>query len=126
MREIHTVPGPPRPPASSLPARISFELRRLCIPGHLLGFTYLAYMLGRAIPDQDQLRLLTKNLYPDTGRRFGATPGSVERDVRFAICKSWDRGGRATLEHMADAPLGRRPPATEFLHIVSDFIRRTS
>lgn len=116
----------PQMSSPDLSARIALELRRLGISGRLRGCTYLAYMLGRSVPDSEQLRLITKHLYPETGRRFGATPGSVERDVRFAICKSWDRGGRATLEHMADAPLARRPPATEFLHIVSDYIRRTS
>ena len=110
----------PQMSSPALSARIALELRRLSISGRLRGCTYLAYMLGRSVPDPEQLRLITKH------RRFGATPGSVERVVRFAICKSWDRGGRATLEHMADAPLARRPPATEFLHIVSDYIRRTS
>lgn len=112
--------------SAELPARVTLELRRLCVPGHLRGSTYLAYMLSRAVPDQDQLRLITKNLYPDTGRHFGATPGSVERDVRTAVHNSWDRGGRSVLEEMADAPLERRPTSCEFLYIVSDYIRRTS
>lgn len=114
------------PPDPALSARIALELRHLRIPGHLRGSSYLAYMLGRAVPNPDQLHLITKNLYPDTGRHYGATIASVERGVRNAVRSGWEKGGRDVLEEMADTPLERCPTVSEFLHIVSDYIRRTS
>lgn len=110
----------------ALSTRIALELRRLHISGHLRGSGYLAYMLARAVPDPGQLHLITKNLYPETGRRYGATIASVERSVRNAIHSGWEKGGGGVLEEMADAPLDRCPTVSEFLHIVSDYIRRTS
>lgn len=120
---MSTIPQLPDP---ALSARISLELRRLGVSGHLRGSSYLAYMLGRAVPDPEQLRLITKNLYPDTGRHFGATTGSVERNVRSAVHSSWARGGRSVLEGMADATLEHCPTVSQFLHIVTSYIRRTS
>lgn len=110
----------------ALSARIAFELRRLRISGHLLGSGYLAYMLGLVVPDPGQLNLITKNLYPETGRHYGATLASVERNVRHAVHSGWEKGGGGVLEEMADAPLERCPTVSEFLHIVADYIRRTS
>lgn len=113
-------------PDPALSARIALELRRLHIPAHLRGSSYLAYMLGRAVPNPDQLHLITKNLYPDTGRHYGATIASVERGVRNAVHSGWEKGGHGVLEEMADVSLDRCPTVSEFLHIVSDYIRRTS
>lgn len=120
------MPASPQLSSVSLSDRIARELRRLCVPGHLKGSGYLAYMLDRAIPDKNQLDLITKNLYPDTGQHFGVSAGSVERNVRTAICSSWKRGGQVVLEEMAEHPLGEPPTSSEFLDIVSDYIRRTS
>lgn len=120
MLTLHQAQG------AELSERIMEELRRLCIPGRLRGFAYLTYMLGRTVPDQDQLRLITKNLYPDTGRRFGVSTGSVERNARTAIIGSWMRGGRSVLEDMACCPLEQRPTVSQFLDIVAAYIRRTS
>ena len=113
-------------PSPALAARIALELRRLRVPGHLRGSAYLAYMLAQAVPDPERLRLITKDLYPETGRHFGTTGASAERNVRHAIHSSWKNGGSGVLEEMADAPLERCPTVLEFLHIVSDYIRRTN
>lgn len=115
-----------RPFNASLPDRVTQELRRLCIPMYLKGFSYLAYMLNQVVPDRNQLDLITKNLYPNTGQCFGVPAVRVERNIRTAICAGWKRGGRTALEEMAGCPLGKQPTALEFLSIVADYIRRTS
>lgn len=114
------------PLSPSLSARVALELRRLRIPGHLRGSGYLTYMLAQVIPDPDRLQLITKNLYPETGLCFSTTVSCVERNARHAVHSSWNNGGRGVLEQMADAPLERCPTVSEFLHIVSDYIRRTA
>ena len=117
--------APAQSPDTALTDRITLELRRLCIPGCLRGFKYLAYMLAQAVPDQNRLVLITKNLYPDTGRSFGVSAASLERAVRTAISSGWKRGGRSVLEEMACCSLSTRPTASQFLDIVADYIRRT-
>ena len=106
--------------------RIGQELRRLCILTHLHGYYYLTYILLQVVPDPGQLSLITKNLYPETGRAFSVPSSRVERTVRTAVASSWKHGGRETLDQMADCHLTERPTNTEFIGIVADYIRRTS
>lgn len=113
-------------PEKELTSRITMELRRLCIPGHVRGFTYLISILLAVIPDPSRLALVTKSLYPDVARTCGVTCSSVERALRTAISISWLNGGREVLEEMACHCLKKRPTTTEFLDIVADYIRHTS
>lgn len=105
--------------------RIKSELRRLHIPGTVLGFNYLLYILLEVVPDPGRLTLITKNLYPRTARTFGVTSSSVERDIRTAISICWKSGGRDVLDQMALHHLSSRPTAMQFIDIVSDHMRRT-
>lgn len=111
---------------NELSARIGQELRRLRILSHLRGYYYLAYILLQVVPDPGQLILITKNLYPNTGRAFSVPSSRVERAVRTAVANSWERGGREALDQMADCHLTERPTNTEFIGTVADYIRRTS
>lgn len=108
---------------SELSNRIGQELRRLRILTHLRGYYYLTYILLQVVPDPGWLILVTKNLYPETGRAFGVSPGRVERTVRTAVSRCWEHGGRDVLNQMADCHLVKRPTNTEFIGIVADYIR---
>lgn len=111
---------------NKLTNRIREELRRLCLPGHLRGYNYLAYMLFQVIPNPDRLMMVTKDLYPDTGRRFAVSAASVERSVRSSVSKCWSSEGRDVLDQMACRHLSECPTSSEFIDIVADYIRRTS
>ena len=111
---------------SNLSKRIGQELRRLRILTHLRGYYYLTYVLLQVVPDPSRLMLITKNLYPETGRAFSVPPSRVERTIRTAVASSWEHGGRETLDQMADYHLTERPTNTKFIGIVADYIRRTS
>lgn len=111
---------------SKLSSRIGQELRRLHILTHLHGYYYLTYILLQVVPEPDQLVLITKNLYPETGRAFSVPSSRVERTIRTAVASSWAHGGRETLDQMADCHLTDRPTNTGFIGIVADYIRRTS
>ena len=111
---------------AELAQRVSGELRRLGIGSTLRGYNYLAYMLMQVVPDQKQLDLITKNLYPRTSNNFGTSKGSVERAARTAVSVCWSGPGRSALTQMACHELGKRPTVSEFLDIVADYIRRTS
>lgn len=109
----------------TLTFRVHQELRRLCIGGNLRGFYYLAYAVELTAQDPLRVQLITKNLYPDIARRYGASPGGVERAIRTAISVCWDRGGKGALNQMACYHLIQRPSSSEFIDILSDYIRRT-
>lgn len=112
--------------SGKLTNRIKEELRRLCLPGHLRGYHYLVYMLLQVIPDPGRIMLITKNLYPDTGRHFGISAAGVERSIRTSVSKCWNSEGRNVLEQMACRRLTKYPTSCEFIDIVADYIRRTS
>ncbi len=58
---------------------------------HLDGFRYLQSALERTWDNPALLRGVTKSLYRDVAREFGTTPACVERSIRAAIDRSWDR-----------------------------------
>lgn len=116
----------PNEETAALTNRIKKELRRLCISGHLRGYHYLTYMLLQVVRDPDRLMMITRSLYPDTGRCFGVSAANVERSSRTCITTCWNRGGRSALDQMAFHHLTECPTASEFIDIVADYIRRTS
>lgn len=54
-------------------------LRSLGTTGKLAGFRCTVYMIERIQEDPEQLQLITKRLYKETGKKFGVSAASVER-----------------------------------------------
>ena len=61
------------------------------IPVHLSGYAYLAEGISRILRDRSCLQGITKSLYRDIAKVFGVNPASVERAMRTAICRGWER-----------------------------------
>ncbi len=59
------------------------------IPVNSRGYWYIREAILLALEDRENLLCVTKALYPQIASRFKATPGSVEKAIRGAICKSW-------------------------------------
>lgn len=62
------------------------------IPANLNGRGYLEEALRRALQDRSVLHGITKILYPDLARYFGTTPVCIERSIRSAVIRGWERG----------------------------------
>lgn len=60
-------------------------LRSLGATGKLAGFRCAVYMIERIKEDSEQLQLITKRLYKETGKQFGSSAASVERNLRTLI-----------------------------------------
>lgn len=58
---------------------------------HLDGFRYLRDGLLRTLADRTLLRGVTKSLYRDIAKAFGTNAACVERSIRAAIERAWDR-----------------------------------
>ena len=58
---------------------------------HLDGFRYLRDGLESTLEDRSLLRGVTKSLYRDIAKRFSTTPVCVERSIRSAIERAWQR-----------------------------------
>lgn len=59
----------------------------------LAGFTCTVYMIERIQENPEQLQLITKRLYRETGKKFGVSAASVERNLRTLIHFCWSRTG---------------------------------
>lgn len=106
-------------------------LRRVGVPAHVEGYTYLKDALDICWEDRSYLEMVTKRLYPSIAKREDTMPSRVERAIRHAIGVSFSRGDQDTYKHLfgySSLNIGHRPPTnsefiatlTEQLHLEYD------
>jgi len=98
-------------------------LRALGATGKLTGFQCTVYMLDRIKEDPNQLQLITKRLYRDAARQFGTSAVAVERNLRTVVRYCWNRSDHSLLEHIAGTNLQVPPTNSEFLDMLSSYLR---
>jgi two-component system response regulator (stage 0 sporulation protein A) len=100
-----TEEAPTPPPAEDW---VTASLLRLGVGAHLDGFRYLQLAIPRFSLDTHQS--ITKELYSFVGEVCGKTDKQVERSIRSAIEKAWDRrNNRIWMEYFVPAPDGQVP-----------------
>lgn len=99
-------------------------LRCLGVTGKLVGFRYAVFMVEQVRDDPDRIQLITKRLYPDTGRHFNVSAVSVERAVRNLIRLCWKWTDHSFLEHISGSTLQRTPSNSEFIDTLAGYLRR--
>lgn len=65
---------------------------RMGVPPHYKGYRYLVEAIWLAALHPDWLSSVTQNLYPAVGQRFGVSAAQVERDMRYALEVTWEKG----------------------------------
>lgn len=99
-------------------------LRCLGATGRLVAFRYVIYMVEQVEENPDRIQLITKRLYPDTGRHFGVNGKSVERSTRNLIQFCWKWTDHGFLEHVAGTSLQRAPTNSEFIDMLAGYLRQ--
>lgn len=99
-------------------------LRCLGATGKLVGFRYVIFMVEQVSEDPERIQLITKRLYPETGRRFDVSAVSVERAVRNLIRFCWAWTDHSFLEHIAGTALQRAPSNSEFIDMLAGYLRQ--
>ena len=94
-------------------------LRSLGATGKLAGFRCTVYMIERIQENPEQLQLITKRLYRETGKKFGVSAASVERNLRTLIHFCWSRTDHSFLAHIAGTDLRTPPTNSEFLDMLA-------
>ena len=98
-------------------------LRRIGIPAHIKGYSYLRFAIITAVHDPQVLNLVTKILYPAIAHEFGTTASRVERSIRHAIEVAWDRGNIEAQQELfgynAQSKRGK-PTNSEFIALAAD------
>ena len=67
-------------------------LKELGVPVNLNGYEYLVEAIELVINDKAYIKAICKKLYPTIATQHGVTIGCVERSIRHAIKKSFERG----------------------------------
>lgn len=70
----------------------SIHFDKMGIPRHYKGYKYLIEGIWLAIRHPEWLNSVTKNLYPAIGDRYNTSSAQVERTMRYALDKTWEKG----------------------------------
>ncbi len=109
--------------AASLDEKISNIFISIGIPPHIKGYQYLREGIKMAIEDPSIINSVTKQLYPEVGKKFSTTASKVERAIRHAIEVAWNRGRVDAINAIFGVRVyigSERPTNSEFIALVAD------
>ena len=116
--------GKPEPAGrKNLEMVVTTMIHDLGMPAHVKGHQYIREAILMAVEDMSVLGAVTKVLYPAVAKRFGTTPGRVERAIRHAIEIAWDRGDLDVLQEFFGYTVSctkGRPTNSEFIAMIAD------
>ena len=106
--------------------KVSKILHELGIPSHIKGYQYIRDAITMVYKDQNLIGGITKELYPEIGKKYNASVTRVERAIRHAIEVSWNRGDWDRMEeifgHSVDIDRAK-PTNSEFIVTIADKMR---
>ena len=105
-----------------LERQIEKILRSIHINGTMKGLRYLTYAIAETVRDPARTNLITKDLYWEIAHVYKTTASCVERDMRWAICISWECA-KKKLDQIAPCHLVKRPTNKQFIDLVAFYIR---
>ena len=106
---------------------ISRILRRMEMPSHLKGYSYIHLAVKLVIEHIGYINSITKKLYPEIAEEYNTTASRVERSIRTAIETAWSRAPKEVLEQYFPyyAHNYIKPPNGEFIAYIADIVRST-
>ena len=108
---------------------ITKMLHDLGVPSHIKGYQYVRDAITMVYKDPSLIGGITKELYPEIGKKYNASVTRVERAIRHAIEVSWNRGDWDLMEeifgHSVDIDRAK-PTNSEFIVTVADRLRLDS
>ena len=108
---------------ASLDEKISNIFISIGIPPHIKGYVYLREGIKMAIENPSVINNVTKELYPNIGKKFDTTASKVERAIRHAIEVAWNRGRVDAINAIFGVRVyigSERPTNSEFIALVAD------
>ena len=117
----------PKPAATgyNLETRVTEIIHEIGVPAHIKGYQYLRYAIIVAVARPDIINSITKELYPEIGKKFDTTSSRVERAIRHAIEVAWDRGDIEVLQKWFGFTVSHskgKPTNSEFIALITDKI----
>ncbi|MCD8041116.1 MAG: sporulation transcription factor Spo0A [Clostridia bacterium] len=109
--------------AATLDEKISNIFISIGIPPHIKGYVYLREGIKMAVENPSIINKVTKELYPEIGKKFDTSASKVERAIRHAIEVAWNRGRVEAINAIFGARVyigSERPTNSEFIALVAD------
>ncbi len=106
---------------------ISDILKNLCVTPNYNGYTYLREAIKIALNQPISSRGFSTKIYPLIAEKFEVSSASIERNIRTAINKSWDRAStdiKADMFGLFAANKQWKPTNSEYILIIADMINR--
>ncbi len=106
-------------------SRISRILIELGITPRYTGYDYIRDTINQVIHDPYHSKGISKNIYPIIAKMHGINSAGIERSIRTAIEKSWDRIPDETKEKYFGVNLmqfNAHPTNSEYIYILADYI----
>jgi len=97
--------------------KVNEFVRKLGIPLHYKGYRYLCSAIIYYMNAENPMDiLLTLELYPTVAEEFNTTPQRVERAIRYAIVKAYERGDMKKI-------FKHRPSASEAIATFGEYLK---
>jgi len=87
-----------------------------------LGHKYVVDVILMLLEDKSKMHRFIKGIYPDIAESYGVTPGSVERNIRTVVKKSYEINPEL-LDIIFGYELCEVPTATSFLLYLYKYVR---
>jgi two-component system response regulator (stage 0 sporulation protein A) len=126
MRTLHAKETRPHNLRDNAEADVMKALQDIGVPAHLSGYGYLQKAILETVLSERGFIPITKELYPMIANCFSTSPGKVERAIRGAIQKVWQRMNTQKLNQFftyTENRKGVHPTNSEFIATIADKIR---
>ena len=109
-------------PEKDLSKRITQIMCEIGISANLKGFKYVRDAIKMAIEKPECLSSVTKVMYPEIAAMYGAKSSQVERAIRHAIEKAWEKGNLEAYMTYFGNTVSSKPTNSEFIAMIADRI----
>ncbi|GEM_PF-1080072 len=101
------------------------NMRLLGIPTKMRGYRYIFDAVMLAMHDGEMLYSLTKQLYPRLAKLNDTSVASVERAIRVAVRRSWERGDYSVVTEMFgySVEAGNNPTNGQFISMLTEHVK---
>lgn len=114
---------------SKMHNHVSDILNKLCVTPNYNGYMYLRDAIKMSVSEPINSRVFSTRIYPKIAEEYNVTPASVERNIRTAINKGWERAtvtSKTEIFGLFAANLHWHPTNSEYILIIADMINRES
>lgn len=98
-------------------------MRRIGLRSTYSGYNYLATAIYLSLNNNIYLKGVTKNLYVTIGQQYDVSAQSVEAAIRTLITSYWNQNSDRILSQFLGYSVYYKPTSSEFISILTDFLR---